>query len=181
MKIKGANVIKKIALVLISNPTDGGQHQYAMLVVRALLEKADKKLELVAICGNPFWRRWCRERKIRYLSCSLPSISKREQIFNYKYSKLSRLYYTYATLLGKIIVKEKIDILFSTCQGYFIPNYKVKLITPVHDLMHRYESKFPEVRMDYQNRERYMKSMAEYARCILVDSKLGKNNLKKLI
>jgi len=55
----------------------------------------------------------------------------------------------------------------------------VKIIAPVHDLMHRYEPNFPEVKSDYESRELYMKCIAKYTDCILVDSDLGKKQFNE--
>lgn len=170
---------KNIGLILPTKPEDGGQHQYALLVVMCLLEKRDTAYNLIALCGNSFWRKLCKEKEIKFLNCSFPTNSLSEQKFNCNYPFLAEIYYTYMTTLGKIIRKEKIDILFSTQQGTFLPNYKVKIISPVHDLMHRYEPRFPEVSEHFEEREIYMKCLAKYATCILVDSKLGKKQFEK--
>ena len=162
-----------------TKPQDGGQHQYALLAVQCLLEKNGIDYDLVALSGNHFWRRWCKKQGIRYMDYPLPNLSKNEQTFNYCFPYLARIYYTYITSLGRMIKKEQIDILFSVQQGMFIPNYDVKIISPVHDLMHRYEPDFPEVKDGFESREVYMKSMAKYTRCILVDSKLGKKQFEE--
>ena len=165
---------KKIGLVLSTKPSDGGQHQYALLIVECLLEKDGIDYDLVVLCGNSFWRRWCKEHSIIFLGNLLPNISRDEQKFNCHFPFWAKIYYTYMTDLGKTIRKEKINILFSVRQGTFIPNFNVNIISPVHDLMHRYEPNFPEVKDGFETREIYMKSMAKYAKCILVDSVLGK-------
>lgn len=169
--------MKKIGLILSTKPRDGGQHQYAVLVMESLINKKD--MDLVVLSGNAFWRKWCTDKKIPYLGYDLPCFSRREQEFNYKYPLISRLYYTYLTDYGKKIRKEKIDILFSIYQGTFLPNYKVKIVSPVHDLMHRYERDFPEVANAYESREIYMRCFAKYTSCILVDSKLGKQQFEE--
>lgn len=170
---------KKIALILPTKPRDGGQHQYALVVVQCLIEKVGPEYEIVALSGNSFWRKWCREKGIPYLGVTMPKYSLKEQKFNYRFPFLAKMYYTYITPIGRILRKHKIDIIFSTHQGIFLPNYKVKIIAPVHDLMHRYEPSFPEVRKDFDYREICFKSIARYAKCILVDSKLGKRQFEE--
>lgn len=170
---------RRIGLILPTKPKDGGQHQYALLAVRCLLEKNGIDYDLTALCGNSFWRRWCKEQRIKYMGYPLPNLSRDEQEFNCHFPFVAKIFYTYMTDLGKAIRKEKIDILFSVQQGVFIPNFNVNIISPVHDLMHRYEPDFPEVKHGFEFREIYMKSMARYARCILVDSKLGKKQFEE--
>lgn len=169
---------KKIGLILPTKPWDGGQHQYALLVVNCLLEKADTDYDLVVLCGTSFWRKWCREKNIKFLGYPIPDIPMYERKFNIKYSFLAKLYYTYFTQLGKVIMREKIQILFIVHQGLFVPNYNVKIIAPVHDLMHRYEPDFPEV-SNSLGRDVLMKSFAKYSTCVLVDSKLGKKQFEE--
>lgn len=170
--------MKKIALVLSTTPKDGGKHQYAVLVVECLVEGMRTDYELVAICLNPFWKRWCREHGIEQCDCTLPGLSTEEQKFNLAHPHLARLYNTYLTPFGDMIRKQKINVLFYLQQGY-LPNYNVKLIAPIHDLMHRYEPDFPEVIMEYEERELSMKCLAKYAACLLVDSSLGKQQFRE--
>lgn len=171
--------MKKIVLILQTKPQDGGQHQYAETAVSCLLEKAAGKYELVAVCATPFWRKWCKERGIRRLEDPFPRISKAEQQFNCRHPFLAGLYYTYMTPFGKKLREEKADVLFSLQQHTFLPHYRVRIVSPVHDLMHKYEPDFPEVKSDFENRELCMKSMARYASCLLVDSRLGKKQFEE--
>lgn len=167
----------KIAIILATEPYFGGGHQYAMLVAECLAQNAGLTYELIAICYNRFWRRWCRKHQVRCMDRVIPSLKQREKIVNYKFPYLCQIYNTYMTPMGKLLRKEGIDILFSTQQFFFIPNYSAKIIVPVHDLMHRYETRFPEVMRAYSDREIDMKSYMRYACVILTDSKLGKSQL----
>ncbi len=166
--------MKKIAVVLATIPQAGGSHQYAMLMMECLKEKQGIEYELLAICGNRFWCAWCRKNKVCYIEENIPDFSVIEKKFNYSFPFLAKVYNTYFTSIGKLLRKRRVDILLVTIQMYYIPNYNVKKIVPVHDLMHRYECEFPEVAANYKNREIIMKSFAIYADCIIVDSKLGK-------
>ncbi len=170
---------KKIGLLLPTRPQDGGQHQYALLIMNALVKKKDADYDLVAFCGNDYWRKWCKKKGVRYIKHSMPDISMKERLFNYRFPLPAKLYYTYMTSFGKTIRAEKIDILFSTQQGMYLPDYAVKLMSPVHDLMHRYEPDFPEVKDSFESRELHMKSLAKYTTCILVDSKVGKRQFEE--
>lgn len=170
--------MKKIALVLFTRPEDGGTHQYAVLAVECLLEGMYRDYELVAICQNSFWKKWCREHGIEQCDYTLPRFSAEERKFNLEHPYLAQLYYTYLTPFGDMLRKQNIDILFSLLQT-FVPNYKVKLIAPIHDLMHRYEPDFPEVSSEYGDREIAMGCLAKYASCLLVDSGLGKEQFRE--
>ena len=170
---------KKIGLILPTSPRDGGEHQYAVLVVTCLLERAGVEYELIALCGNSFWERWCKNAHIKYVGCPFPKGSEHKIRLTTRFPYFVGLYDRFMTPLGKKIEEEHIDLLFSTQQGAFIPEFKVKFVVPVHDLMHRYEPEFPEVRSAWPIRELYMKYLAKHADCILVDSRLGKKQYKE--
>lgn len=165
---------KKILLILSSEPQDGGSHPYALLLAESLVKNRRENYELMAVCRNAFWRAWCRKNGIRCMSQDFPQLSEIEQKVNYLFPHISKFYNSYLTTMGKILRHEKIDIVFATRQLVPMPNYNVKLIMPVHDLMHRYERRFPEVAEDFERRERAAKCLAAYGECALVDSRLGK-------
>lgn len=170
---------KKIVVVLETDPEWGGQHQYALMLMECLFEMADIDLDVNAICCSRYWRKWCRENKIHVLDTSWLSLCEREQQYHIKHSLLSRIYCTFMSEIGKTLRKEKVEAVLCTTQGMFIPNLNTKVIVPVHDLMHRYEGQFPEVKSEYKKRELIFGSKAKYAWCVLTDSKLGKEQFRE--
>lgn len=165
--------MKKILVVLETEPEYGGAHQYASTIMDCLIEMDSNEIEVVAICKNRYWRKWCKKNGIRILTISWYEFSIQEQKYHLRYSIFSRVYSMYISQIGKVFLKEKLDVILTTSQGMFIPNLSIKVIVPVHDLMHRYEQKFPEVRNNYEAREVVFSSNAKYAECILTDSKVG--------
>jgi glycosyltransferase involved in cell wall biosynthesis len=163
---------EKIAVMLWTEPKWGGEHQYALTLMECL--KEIENINLVAVCNNKFWRNWCRENKIYILNTSWWSLTNKEQQIHMRYPLYSRISSMYFSEFGKVIRQEKITVVFGTTQGMFIPNLSVKVIVPVHDLMHRYEGRFPEVKIGYTERELMFSSKAKYARCVLTDSVVGK-------
>lgn len=163
---------KKVAVILDSEPKWGGQHQYALTLARCMLRLND--VMFVAVCCNQYWRSWCRKNNIRVLSITWPVFTEKERKWQLKCSVFSRIYSVYWTELGKKIRDEKIRAILYTTQGAFVPNLNIKVIAPVHDLMHRYEGRFPEVRDNYDGRELLLSSVAKYAWCIMTDSKIGR-------
>ncbi len=165
---------KKVAVVLSVEPQNGGEFQYALLIMQCLQKLSGKRFEVIGICINKFWRRWCRQNHISFIKCDWPKASEKVLKQNLKFPLYSRIYNSYMTELGKVIRKEKIDVLFLTDQIRYVPNLAVKVISPLHDLMHRYEPDFPEVKCSFDRRELCLKSQVKYVDYILTDSKLGK-------
>lgn len=170
---------KKILLVLSTEAHDGGSHPYALLLAECLAKNSGSKYELVAMCNNSFWRNWCRKNRVTCISQSLPSRSDTGQRLNYLFPHMSKIFNSYLTPMGKLLRKEHINIVLITRQLAFIPNYHVKIVMPVHDLMHRYERRFPEVMEDFDRREIAAKCLASYGNCVLVDSQLGKRQFEE--
>ena len=166
---------KKIAVVLSTMPNYGGEHQYEAVLMECLMEMDGKDIELVAICDSRYWRKWCRDNQIHILSCSWPLLTEKEQKRMLRYPLYSKIKSMYWMQLGKTLREEKINAVFVMTQGLFIPNLNIKVIAPVHDLMHRYEGRFPEVSNGYDSRELVFKSKAKYVWCVLTDSIVGKN------
>lgn len=164
---------KKIAVILSTEPEWGGEHRYALTLMECV-EKTRGDIEFVAVCNNRFWRQWCRAHKLKVLNVSWPSITEKEQRLHIKFPLYSRLYAMYMTQFEKRLNEEKIDAVLCTRQGVFVPNLQTKVIVPVHDLMHRYEGRFPEVVEGYEGRELLFSSIAKYAWCVMTDSKVGK-------
>lgn len=163
--------MKKVAIVLDVYPQCGGEYQYAKLIAECLRDFKNFNFKLIAFCTNDHWVSWCKNNHIEYFCVSWKMGS---PVRSLKYPIYSRIRSMYMTDVGRIIRKENINILFMTSQLMNTPNLNVKVITPVHDLMHRYESNFPEVQCNYERRESIFKCQAKYANVILTDSQLGR-------
>lgn len=170
---------KKIAVVLSAEPQNGGEFQYASLVMKCIHKLSGKQFKAIAICTNKFWYRWCRQHRISFVKCDWPKVTIKQLKQNFRFPLYSRVYNTYNTVLGKLIRSKKIDVLFLTDQFKYVPNLNVKIIAPLQDLMHRYEPDFPEVKESYEWREACLKCQIKYADYILTDSELGKKQLQE--
>ena len=51
--------MKKVAVVLATDPQHGGGHQYAKLVAECLKELSGTDFKLIAFCLNEYWASWC--------------------------------------------------------------------------------------------------------------------------
>lgn len=163
--------MKKVAVALTTEPRFGGEYQYAKLVVECLKDIQDSNFKLIAFCTNKHWALWCKNNHIEYFCVQWEFGSPMRSL---KYPLYSRIRSMYMTDVGRLIRKENIEVLFITSQLQNMPNWSIKVITPVHDLMHRYEPDFPEVKCDSQRRDSILKCQAKYADYILTDSQLGR-------
>lgn len=164
--------MKRIALVLSNTPHVGGEYQYALLIFEAL--KSNEKFEVQYICTNRHWYELCKNKGLKCKRLYLPVFNEEEYRDLCAHPCLMRYLYTHYSDWGKYLKKEKIDILFLTNQLVYMPDYNTKLIVPIHDLMHRYEGDFPEVKDGYKSREQIFSIQAKYADYVLTDSEMGK-------
>lgn len=166
--------MRKVAVLLTSIPQSGGEHQYLMLVMETIAKYDKKKFEVLAICCNRFWIRWCRERKIKCVRYELERYSLALMRINARFPKIMRIYNMYFLNLGKIIALNKVDLLIGGQQSIFLPALPCRTMQPVHDLMHRYESEFEEIKSTYKEREVLFSCESKIVDMVLVDSLLGR-------
>lgn len=171
--------MKKVAILLTSEPEMGGEHQYLMLVMESLQKLDGKYFDILAICCNRFWRAWCRKNKVKSINYMMSQAVDKEIEKNAKFPYFFLLYNTVFDPFSKILLKNRVNLLICGQQGIFLPKLPCKVIRPVHDLMHRYEPSFPEIRGTIAQREILFSSVSKLADVVLVDSKLGKKQYKE--
>lgn len=166
--------MKNVAILLTSEPQHGGEHQYLVLLIESLVRFDGKYYNLIPICCNQFWIKWCKKRKKNYVQTKVKKYTESEIKLQTMFPAIHMYQNMMEDSLGKIIRERKIHLLICGQQGMFLPKYLCRQIHPVHDLMHRYEGKFQEIKKTYESREIVFKSIARLSDTILVDSELGK-------
>lgn len=173
--------MKKIGIYLESEGTHGGVYQYTMALLEALLNFDKEEFEVIGICISPNWIKYCKQKSISYYvpKSTLDDFHLLERIVFKRLTKIGRYFAKRRDLLD--CQEHGLDICIlprSEEYTYYLP---VKTITTIHDLMHRYENKFPEVgeRKSYSFREINNKCIVKYADIILTDSELGKKQVEE--
>lgn len=169
--------MKTVAILLTTRPEYGGEHSYLTLLAEALESCNGKLFHVVAICVNRFWLQWCKERKIEYTTLYISTSSTENIIYYNHHPFLAKLLKKTDMILESILKKYKVDILICGQQGYFLGKCPCKLIRPIHDLMHKYEPSFLEFQQEKLDRELIFSVAVKTADVILVDSKLGKEQV----
>lgn len=171
--------MKKIAMVLSTYPQEGGQFQYEALLAGILLKNAPERYELYAFCRNSYWVNWCRKNRVVFSCLNRTCCGQKEIRWNTVHPVVSGIYHRFFTPEGKLLRESRFDLLINGQQGNFLPNYFIKEIRPVHDLMHRYEGRFPEIGSTYRERELLFQNVARNTSVILTDSVLGKRQFQE--
>jgi len=148
--------MKTIGIILDSIPYSGGSYQYALGILEAVVTfSKTNDYKIIA---------FIRQREWRYLLKRIDYIT--ELTGNYIRDAL-------------IIDKHKCFLVIGTSQAGWSGWLCTPTIEPIHDLMHRYEYRFPEVSEPREKKERdiLFSRTAYNAVGILVDSNIGKKHV----
>jgi glycosyltransferase involved in cell wall biosynthesis len=179
----GSSPRKRIAVVLSGQPTDGGKYQYAITVLRSLEESNAGQWELAAfVVGQPGWKeRLAADRwHIVDVHRSIPGRMLRRAVLALPRGlQLWRALSMQCDPLGRALASYDPDLVLFLNNERFAYELPVPSVMPVHDLMHRYESRFPEVgdAAELRFRERHYRALARYCKGFLVDSTVGRTHL----
>lgn len=173
--------VKRLGISLMADPGSGGMFQYSLAVLEALADLPRENHEMIVASFNPAWRSYIEPLGFQHLSLGTPE--GREPY------TLGRIWRTLCLPLApwrrflwgldpvaRALHKAHCDLWVFPAQdhwGYLAP---VPAMVTIHDLMHRYESQFPEVSRwgRYFLREYRFRNICRYASAVLVDSEVGR-------
>lgn len=169
--------MKKIGLYLDSVIT-GGTFQYNLSILEAFRSFPTDQIGTVITYSSDLWKSYLQKENIS-------AIEIKRTIF-------SRLWFQIRTPLwlwrntgkyfdtfSKSFVNQKCDLWVFPSQDIWSYSLPVPTLGTTHDLMHRYERQFPESgsKKEYRVREKHYSRMCNKSEGVLVDSKLGKQQL----
>ena len=176
--------MKKLGIYLSGSPKCGGTYSYNKTILDSLINlvKIDPNFELVVYYLDPFW-----EKYLSNYNLNIKFV--KESFFSKVISRASRM------LKLPVLITRYINQRFSplcrlmqaeNCKLWFFPSqdsisflFPLPSIVAIHDLMHRYESTFPEVgnKKEYAIREYVYSNMTKWCKAIFVDSLVGKEQV----
>ena len=176
---------KRIAVVSRMERGGGGSFQYGASILEAVTKLSQTEYE---VC---FWynsnslddfvkRLCCQHARPNWFSVQFFRVVRKIANIANKVLKSTRIenWVEYDALI-RAVRSWKPDVCISLEQTYNPLSKKMRVIGPVHDLMHRYETRFPEISApaEFSARERMFGRHAKYAAAVLVDSAIGKKQL----
>lgn len=174
--------MKKIGLFLESAPNSGGTFQYNQAMLAAVAGLPSDRYSVVVGYTSELWLSylagydlqsvyvpggfWSRAFGLGWLLLSLPMGLWR---------KLSPLFHP----MAKVLLREKCDLWIFPSQDARSFQIPVPALVSIHDLMHRYERRFPESASwwNHLNRERSYVNICRWAEGVLVDSEIGRQQV----
>ena len=176
--------MKRIGLFLGTTPSMGGAFQYSQLLLEAVVSLPAEEFEIVVAFTDSVWHRKLMYSKVKLLRIAYPKwsfgLGAIVTLSGFPLTLWRRIS-TYLDPAARVLLEEQCDLWVFTSYSFVAYQMPVTAVGVVHDLMHRYERRFPEVSSFgiYAWRERVFKKMCKWACGILVDSKLGKSQLNE--
>ena len=173
---------RKVGLFLGSVPTDGGAYQYSLSMLAAVAKLSELGYDTVVVCTNQHWREYLR----RYpLPVIFRPVTPFQQVmlkcvkFGVAPLKFWRYVCTRVSLIAHVLVEQRCELWIFPSQDEWAYAVPVNALGTIHDLMHRYEPRFPEVSSwgKYIRRELHYRKLCRWANALLVDSQVGKKQL----
>ena len=169
--------MKKIGLYLDS-VVGGGIYQYNLSIINAVKYLSHNGFETVIFYSNTDWEKYLGQENVNAKKNPHTILSK---IWFQTHRPLSiwRKISPYLDQFSKSFINEKCDLWIFPSQDIWSYSLPIKTMVTVHDLMHRYEKRFPEAasRQMFNTRERHYSRISRYAKSILVDSKIGQDQM----
>ncbi|WP_432821126.1 glycosyltransferase family 4 protein [Trichloromonas sp.] len=174
--------MKKIGLFLEAEPSGGGTFQYNQTMLEAVAALPRDRFSVVVGYTSALWQEylmgydlqtvfvprgvWGRVLGQGWLLSGLPMGPWR---------KACPLFHP----IAKVLLRQECDLWIFPSQDARSFQVPVPALVSIHDLMHRYERRFPEAgsRWQYLLRERHYSNICRFARGLLVDSVIGQQHV----
>jgi len=174
--------MKKIGLFMEYAPSGGGTFQYNQIMLDAVAALPSDTFSVVVGYTSELWLKYLREYNLR--SVPVPrGFWSRALGLGWTLLGLPmglwRRFCPYIHPMARTLLREQCNLWIFPSQdarSYQIP---VPALVSIHDLMHRYEKRFPESvsGWEYLNRERTYTNICRWAKGVLVDSELGRQQV----
>lgn len=172
----------RVGLFLAIEPTWGGAFQYDLSILDAVAQLPRDEIEVVVGYSHPSWLHYLDRYDLKKVSVPLGYWGRFFGQLLHCSGISTSIWRGFAPWFHptvRAIMREQCDLWIFPSQdpwGYLAP---VPALNTIHDLMHRYERRFPEIGTPWQYawREWHFKNTCRWSEGILVDSQLGKQHI----
>ena len=169
--------MKKVGLYLDSVIT-GGTFQYNISILDAFLSFPKDRFNTIIAYTSNLWKLYLQKENISAIRLERTLLSRlwfqtRTPLWLWKNTG------KYFDTFTKSFIQQECDLWVFPSQDIWSYSLPVPALSTVHDLMHRYEKKFPEAssKTEYKSREKHYSRTCGKSKGVLVDSELGKQQL----
>lgn len=176
--------MKKIGLFLGVEPTDGGTFQYNKTIIDALSALSHTEYEIIIGCADESWCEYLERYTFTKVRIPLGYWGRIwGQVLHYSLisAVLWRRFTPFFHPTVRAFIRAKCDLWIFPSQDPWSYLAPVPALATIHDLMHRYERRFPEVgnRKEFDWREWHYTNTCRWSQGVLVDSEVGKLQVKE--
>lgn len=175
--------MKRVGIYLGFPPEGGGAFQYAQSVMSALVALPKNRFRIVVVYSHPAW-----EAKLANCDARIERIPVRERWWDTAIKAALRFGFplrpwraaaSFIHPLSRRLRGLSCDLWLFPAQDVWTYAIPVPSVGVIHDLMHRYQSRFPEVSAFglFRRRERHYQTLCRHARGVLVDSETGRHHV----
>jgi glycosyltransferase involved in cell wall biosynthesis len=172
--------VKTVALYLGVRKETGGLFQYARTVAHALANARPDNRRLVALSPpGTEWEPICAQFGIEWAEVAAPSVAERalgKAIRTLAGHRPPRQVMSRITPLGRELAARGAGVCLYMESEHYSYELATPSLIPIHDLMHRYESRFEENRA-YADADGVYSRICHGAAGVLVDSEVGRQQL----
>lgn len=176
------SVRQKIGIFLAAAPHDGGIFQYSQAMLAAVGALPRDRYAVVAACASELW---VQEAAACGIEARRVTIRPAEVLAGraWRAAKLPmglwRRVNPWFHSLSQALIEEACDLWIFPSQDRWTYQLPVPALGVVHDLMHRYERRFPEIGhpLEVRRREVHYAQTCRWSEGILVDSEVGRAQL----
>ncbi len=174
--------MKKIGLFLEYALSGGGTFQYDQMMLDAVAALPPERFSVVVAYTSDVWLKYLKEYDLKTVLVPRGLWGRAAGLV---WSLLGlpvglwRRICPFFHPMARVLLRERCDLWIFPSQdarGFQLP---VPALVSIHDLMHRYERRFPESasRWQYMNRERNYSNICRWAKGVLVDSETGRQQV----
>lgn len=174
--------MKKIGLYLEAEPHFGGTFQYNQVMLDAVAALPSDRFSVVVGYASERWLPFLREHGVR--AVAIPRGSWERAVgLGWTLLKLPMGLWRALTPrfhpMAKALLREGCDLWIFPSYDLRSYQFPVPALVAIHDLMYRYEKRFPESASgwSYLNKDRINRNSCCWSRGILVDSELGRRQM----
>lgn len=176
--------MKKIGLFLEAEPYFGGTFQYNQIMLDAIAALPPERFSVVVGYTSELWLDYLKEYDVKAVPIPRGFWGR---AFGLGWTLLGLPMGLWRRVcpsfhpMAKALLREKCDLWIFPSHDVRSYQFPVPALVSIHDLMHRYERRFPEAASGwvYLNRERCFRNICRWAKGVLVDSEIGRQQVNE--
>ena len=173
---------KKVGIFIGITPSMGGKFQYSQCLLGAAQALPQDEYDVLVAYSDPVWEPMLRDMGLPCFRVKFPrltfALGTLLTVSSFPVSWWRKI----ACLVDQTarrLVREQCDLWVFSSYNFLCYQMPVQSVGIIHDLMHRYERQFSEVSAlgVYAWREKSLGLVCKHAEAVLVDSRLGKEQV----